>query len=343
MRSYWIYLFALVVMTGCMPEDEAVVLPPAGDTVTMSVNMGSDYTHRIYLDLSSGQTQRELNNLYHLEFDSEGSMLYLSSGAMVRAWDSGETDPSEISQTTVVQEPEYNFAPDSPSLKPDSLVFKDWNVPVEGKSGKRVYVVQLGIRPNTGFPNNLFRKVVINSVDEEKWEIAIGRLNDDELTPFTIYKDKTRSKTYFSFDDDGKVVENVEPPKKDWDMVIMRYQFIYWSEPLDSPFRYYSVSGVLNNKNQGIKTLQLQKNHHPAYVPWDEMTLEKAKALTLTDKADEIGFEWKAYDFTFGYKAVEDNYYIVTDADGGYYKLRFLDFYSETGEKGTPLFQFKAL
>ena len=59
---------------------------------------------------------------------------------------------------------------------------------------------------------------------------------------------------------------------------------------------------------------------------------------------DEIGYDWKTYDFNSSTFTVRDNInYIIKSQTGQYYKLRFLDFYSDQGEKGTPIFEYQKL
>jgi hypothetical protein len=57
-----------------------------------------------------------------------------------------------------------------------------------------------------------------------------------------------------------------------------------------------------------------------------------------------IGFGWKFYDFVEStYAIVPGMYYIIQDTDGFYYKMRMIDFYSTSGIKGSPRFEFEKL
>ena len=49
-----------------------------------------------------------------------------------------------------------------------------------------------------------------------------------------------------------------------------------------------------------------------------------------------IGYDWKIYDFDTGFYTIDPSAtYILSDTEGYFYKLRFIDFYNENGEKGS--------
>ena len=54
--------------------------------------------------------------------------------------------------------------------------------------------------------------------------------------------------------------------------------------------------------------------------------------------------DWKEYDFdNEHYTVLPDKIYVLKTSIGYYYKLRFIDFYNSTGEKGYPTFEFLRL
>ena len=57
-----------------------------------------------------------------------------------------------------------------------------------------------------------------------------------------------------------------------------------------------------------------------------------------------IGYDWKYYNLDAALYTIEPGLaYVIRDRDGFYYKLRFIDFYSEAGEKGYPKFEYVRL
>ena len=57
-----------------------------------------------------------------------------------------------------------------------------------------------------------------------------------------------------------------------------------------------------------------------------------------------IGWDWKQYDMSSGPYTVDvTKNYIVKNQNGLYFKLRFIDFYDDIGEKGAPKFELQKL
>jgi hypothetical protein len=66
--------------------------------------------------------------------------------------------------------------------------------------------------------------------------------------------------------------------------------------------------------------------------------------LTYSKALDAIGYEWKNYDFETGaYTVNSKEIYIIRNNVGIYFKLRFVGFYSNTGEKGYPVIEHQPL
>ena len=59
---------------------------------------------------------------------------------------------------------------------------------------------------------------------------------------------------------------------------------------------------------------------------------------------DMVGYIWKEYDLNAGEYTVFSNInYIIQDKNDKYYKLHFIDFYNNLGEKGYPKFEIQEL
>jgi hypothetical protein len=99
----------------------------------------------------------------------------------------------------------------------------------------------------------------------------------------------------------------------------------------------YLVFGVLLNPNKVVAALDTVHN-------FADIVLADTSEITFSQDLDAIGYEWKYYNFDAGvYTVVPEFSYIIRDRDGYYYKLRFVDFYNDTGDKGHPEFEFLAL
>lgn len=99
----------------------------------------------------------------------------------------------------------------------------------------------------------------------------------------------------------------------------------------------YSVVGCLTNT---FNTLSIEVSDKT----FEEINLEYAESLTLSNDRDVIGYDWKEFNFDSNtYEVNSEKVYIVRDNEGYFYKLRFIDFYDDLGEKGTPTFEFQRL
>jgi hypothetical protein len=131
----------------------------------------------------------------------------------------------------------------------------------------------------------------------------------------------------------------VAPPPADWDVVFTRYTHVFTSEPVGSPARNYSVTGVLLNPAQNWQVAKAQTS------AWDSLqTVAHLLALNpaWTPNLDAIGYDWKIYDFDRGFVMRPDRVYFLKKAET-VYKLRFVAFLDANGVKGAPSFLFQRL
>jgi hypothetical protein len=83
-------------------------------------------------------------------------------------------------------------------------------------------------------------------------------------------------------------------------------------------------------------------------IDFSSIDLNLASTMAYTGAIDEIGYDWKDIvgDVSSGsvtYIVKEGFNYVVRDADGFYYKLRFISFYNNDGDKGYPTFEYQRL
>jgi hypothetical protein len=76
--------------------------------------------------------------------------------------------------------------------------------------------------------------------------------------------------------------------------------------------------------------------------------LEIASSMVYSTALDEIGYDWKDVvgDVSSGnvsYVIIQGRNYVIRDNQGFYYKLRFISFYNNSGEKGYPTFEYQRL
>ena len=90
--------------------------------------------------------------------------------------------------------------------------------------------------------------------------------------------------------------------------------------------------------------------HTSAYkdslTDYNAINLNFATNAPLSYNRDVIGYDWKFYDYTASnpmYTIVKKYNYIIKNQNDHLFKLHFLDFYSSSGVKGSPKFEFYQL
>ncbi|MCK4745914.1 MAG: HmuY family protein, partial [Bacteroidales bacterium] len=162
-------------------------------------------------------------------------------------------------------------------------------------------------------------------------DYVVRHANQDHSgdTTVVIGRDDNLDCIYYSFE---KGVVDLAPLQDSWSLLFSRYTTMLQTD-LGEDYPYL-VTGVLLNPN-GVAAA-LDTIHE-----FSEIEISDTLDLELTSRADVIGYEWKYYNFDAGlYTIVPEFNYVIRDRDGFYYKLRFIDFYNDTGEKGFPLFEY---
>ncbi|CAN5632273.1 hypothetical protein BH11BAC2_BH11BAC2_18140 [soil metagenome] len=339
MKNIYFFFIALsLALISCQKEDTAVVLPPPGNVKQMTVVMGPNYDNQIYVSLSQGTAVTRPYRPYDLAFEASesGIRLYVNDGKLMFVANTHSSDMLTADSTG------KEWAVDQEHYHPDSSAFRTWwNNASLINGGSEVFVVDRGRYDFTGA--NRFRKIQIVSVDDSSYHIRYSKYDNSELADFTIPKNHDYSLMYFSFDSGGQMV-NQGPAKNDWDLLFTKYTHIYFEEPIGSPFRYYSVNGAILNVWNNTSGSMLKKDSLPNYEVFDTLKYANVSNYNFSNDAAVIGFDWKYYDFNNSrYYIRPDQYYIIKDKDGLYYKIRMLDFYDQQGFKGTITFEYQRI
>jgi len=318
-----IIVFSGIFFASCEKKEIPVDPPPPtpGDVTIRQVNMGSDYSDQIYYRLSdSGIVSVNDRSIWDLSFESSDEgwhVLINSSKGMKVSFFEGVGFQDELSLANVI----WNYDASTGNL--DSTAIGDW------RSANGIYVVNRGYSTTGSFYGN--KKFIVSDVNENFFTVEFSDLNGNNHQVVEILKNSDLNYTQFSFD--TGLVE-VEPEKNSWDFLFTQYTYIFTDIEEVTP---YQVTGVLLNPNN-VQALLIDT------LSFENIDLEFASSIILSDKLDAIGYNWKSYGLNAGYYEIYSNQiYIIKDVEGIYYKLHFTDFYTETGLKGAPKFEFQKL
>jgi len=328
----------ILALTSCFKEDEKITPHDPGDVETVSIELTNDYRYQVYFDLGEGEVvSTNLKKTWDLGFEGseKGWKITLNSSNFMLAAKTGLTDLSIPVDTVGL---DWNF--DASSGNPDTVAIGNWFAFMPPDSVKvytnEVYVIDRGY-DEVGNLRGL-KKVQFTEVTDTSYSLSFANLDGSGLFSFTVAKNPFVNNVCFSFDEGGKMVD-VEPASEDWDLVFTQYTTLLYTNEGD-PYPYL-LTGTLSNP-AGVTVAQ------DTVFDFTSLSIQEATQMDYSTAPDEIGYDWKDVvgDVSSGnvsYVIVEGRNYIVRDREGYYYKLRFISFYNNSGEKGYPTFEFARL
>lgn len=326
-----VFLFGIMLLfSACFKEETPIPRPPQGDTEVVQIPLTSKYDKQFYFDLFTNQIVASNNNeAWDLAFDANdnGYHIWLNSSKLMQAWNTNTKDFERITSATGAK---WNWDYSDGDIQKNAI--GEWGIFSNGNviSNKHVYVIDRGVNRNE---NNLGRrKVVFESLENGTYTIRFSRLDGGDQHTIEIPKDNRYNRVYVSFDNGGEVVK-IEPEKNTYDLIFTRYTHIF----LEFDTLPYLVTGALLN------TLNV-KAAKDSTLNFDDITIADLDKFNFSNNRDAIGYDWKSFDISIEkYDIIAGKFYIVKDQEGNYYKLRFLDFFSDTGERGFPKFEYQRL
>lgn len=329
---------SIFFLTSCFKEDAKITPHDPGNVNTQTIELTKDYRYQVYYDLGLGRVvSTNLKKDWDLGFECspDGWHIILNTSSFMVAAESGFTDFSLPIDTVGYK---WNF--DVSSGNPDSTAIGNWvefHSPDSSKTySNEVYVINRGYDEVGNLRG--FRKIKFQGLENDTYTFQYANLDGTGENTFSITKDPTINYIYFSFDDGGKMVV-LEPPKSDWDLVFTQYTTLLFTDA-GEPYPYL-VTGVLSNPS----TIEVAVD---TLYDFSSISLDIVDNLQYSARLDEIGYNWKDIvgDVSTGnvsYVIVEGLNYIIRDWQGFYYKLRFIGFYNNSGDKGYPTFEYQKL
>lgn len=310
-----------MVIILCSCHKDEIPIPPheAGDATEVQVEMGQTYKNQLFFSLGNNQIISSNDKaIWNLAFESSENgwhvLLNSANGMAVHR--------SDLNFDEIIDENGLDWHHwDTQTGNLDSTAIGNWQL------DNKLYIIDLG-HDDQGIPLG-FKKLIIQSVDAQSYELRYGDIN--EVTPhsYTLLKNTNNVLTYFSFES-GSI--QIAPSNSEWDIVFTQYTHLF-----TNPDEAYVVTGVLLNRYNTTATIITDKE-------FNAINYEDVVGLDYTSNLDVIGYSWKVYDFNLSIYAVDPNItYVIKSSEGIYYKLHFIDFYNSQGIKGYPKFEVQAL
>ena len=297
------------------------VLIARGASVLTTISIGANYESQIWFDLGTNSIiKSNARTDWDLAFESESNdyVVYLNTSNVSSAVETPTTDFANVRSVSGL-----TFGYDASSGNLDSLAIGDVS------SNNKVWIVDRGFSPSGSDLGKW--KVKFESATANSYTLRFGRLNDSVGTVVVINKNPIKGRVAFSFV--SGMTYDLEPEKTAFDLCFTQYTNVFY-EPTFYP---YSVNGAIINSYRTEVFEAFGQN-------FEQIDLAFAQSQFYSNHLDVIGYDWKFYDFgSSSYIVDKTKVYILKDASGNYFKLRFLDFYDENGVKGTPSFEYVRL
>ncbi len=332
--------FMLLFFSACLKEEEPVTPPNMqGNVETAQIPMGKDYSKQFFFDLGTNSVVSSNNKTdWDLAFEcgTDDYHIFLNSSKLMFASNTFQTD-----FTLVTSADSLLWTWDVASGNSDSTAIGEWGNYADRNviSHRHVYLIHRG-KDAAGSDIGI-KKLVLGSLLNDTYTIKFANLDGTDEHIMEISKDNDFSRVYFSFDNGGEI-KTIEPAKDAWDIEFTVYTHIFSETPdnIQQPDTLipYLVTGVLQNPD-GVAVAEYFNK------PFADITLNEAMNLGFVEgNIDVIGYDWKYFNFeAVTYDVLPNRAYIIRDTEGYLYKLQFIDFYSTTGEKGYPKFEFQRL
>lgn len=164
------------------------------------------------------------------------------------------------------------------------------------------------------------------------YTLQYAKLKETNFKTLDITKDAANNFVFIAFDDVAKVV-NVEPSKAKWDFVWT--WSVYYGLMGAAPYPYGFSDVVFVNNLGGAQAAQVATST-VSYADYKESNI-----ATTTFKAERniIGSDWRSTSPATGVKT--DRFYVIKDAAGNVYKLRFISMGAgDAGKRGEPVLEY---
>lgn len=325
-----------LTLTSCFKDDERIAPYNRGNKQTATIELTKTYKYQVYFNLENATSIATVNKLsYDLMFDASplGNKILLNTANFMQAARTGKTEFSAVTSANGLT---MNFDPSSGNT--DSTAIGNW-FQRNGSDTlyfREVYVINRGF-DDLGNALGL-RKIIFDSLKGQTYYFRYAHLNGTNLVSASVTKTPLSHFAYFAFNrENGQVFP--EPSKNQYDLLFTQYTTLLYTNAGE---KYpYLVTGVLLNR---LATgCAVNETMH-----FDSITRQHAVNFIYSNKSDVIGYDWKRVigDINTGvvtYQVIPERNYIIRNQNGYYFKLRFIGFYNQLGEKGYPTIEFQRL
>jgi HmuY protein len=314
--------FIITTVVGCFKDEQPVNPTKSGSVTTRAIEMTPQYRYQSFYNLEEDSLKsRNLKWDWDLSFEAspEGSVVHINGAKYM--FSSKMATENFLS----VRDTQGSFQ----KRRWEAVNTLDSVTIGFVKNNHNVYWIDRGVDENGDqLP---YVKIQFDSVDSKMYRFKVSRINAlDKYDVYEVPKDPSVNNVYFSLTS-NKIVP-VEPPKTTWDIQFTQYMYTFFD-----PYTPYIVTGVLLNPH--LTTAAVDST-----TGFEKIDRAFAQNTKLTAKPDVIGYTWKGFSLNNQSYIINSHYtYIIKDAKGLFFKLRFIGFFDSAGRRGYPKFEYQKL
>ena len=361
-------LFFAVILHSCLAADEDPVNVPPITGQTLEPNLGGDKQgNQVWVDLSeplensmtfNQRTDWDLGFYSGDEFRVviNGSII-MAAGKIANVNDIDAVTASQVSSlqnevmvgSFVASSLQYVDNPNGRFLDQTTAI-----APISTNDNENpIYLINMGrdIYNGTTSPGS-----VITGGDLRGWMlIQITRSNEgyklkykdlnstNPHSEYIISKKPDYALNFFSLKN-GKEV-TIQPKRKNWDIGFTVFTNEVFYPTGESAGSYVFADFVVNNITDGVGSYQVNipsgTNADQYYSNFKASDIDASKFIFNDQRA--IGDHWRTVTGNNGAQVYGDRFYIIKDAEGFFFKVRFNKMLNDKGERGYPQFEYEIL
>ncbi len=360
-KSFLLLSMAFLTLASCSSDDNnnapIVEVPEEGGVLTPTTG-GPNQGDQVFVDLSTGQSKSARRDSWDFGFASGSEFRVIINGSIKMAVKKLATSNIDEVQT---EDASVNIGFSTVS----TLGYADNPTGVLTGAGNgegtaiaeisandadnKVYLVNLGNKVGTATPNlgseastgdaRGWKKVRILRNGSNGYKIQYADLNATTHTEKIVNKDANFNFTFFSLDTQNVV--SVQPEAAKWDLNFTTFTnyFAYQGGFIT----YYFADFITSNIYGGTQVYEVMTTT-AAYDTFTATAVVDANFWASTTDQRIIGSNWRnGGGPSSGPSVKDDRFYVIKDATGNLYKLRFLALTNYAGERGYPAFEYELL
>ncbi len=366
-RVLFILLFAMALQSCLAADEDPVSVPPiTGETLSPDLG-GAKQSNQVWVDLSEPESRSMTSNLrtdWDLGFYSGEEFRVIINSSIIMA--AGKIpDVSDIDAVTEAQVASLQNEVMVGSFLASNLQYVDNPNGMFLSQTTGIEAIKANDADNPVYLINMGRAIYSGTItpgsaivggDARGWYLLqITRSNNGYKLK---YKDLSSKKTHLEYmlskNSDyalnffsltrGKEV-TIQPKRKGWDIgfTVLTNEVFY--SPGASAGSYVYADFVISNITDGVGAYQVNVpsgvNADQYYSNFKSNDIDASKFIFNDQRA--IGDHWRTVTGSNGAQVYGDRFYIIKDAEGFFFKLRFNKMMNDKGERGYPQFEYEIL